>query len=146
MSRARFGILLALVVLIVAVGAFALVLTLMGDDEPDESSSATSPTASTLPTTTLGEQTLTTPTFVAVVASSGDEATAQALAAELTERGYDSGVLHSDDHTSLEPGFWVAYTGPFPDAAAAQASADQLKGDGYTSAYPRCVGTAEQCA
>ena len=146
MSRARFGILLALVVLIVGVGAFALVLTLIGDDDPDESTSTTSSTASTVPSAASGDEELATPTFVAVVASSGDEATAQALAAELTERGYDSGVLRSDDHASLEPGFWVAYTGPFPDAAAAQAGADQLKGDGYTSAYPRCVGTVEQCA
>ena len=121
-------------------------LTLIGDDEPDESSSTSSSTSSTVPTATTGEEGLTTPTFVAIVASSGDQATAQALAAELTDRGYDSAVLRSDDHTSLEPGFWVTYTGPFPDAAAAQASADELKGDGYTSAYPRCVGTAEQCA
>jgi len=146
MGRARFGILLALVVVTVAVGAFALVLTLIGDDEPDESTSATSSTSSTVPAGASGQEDLATPTFVAVVASSGDESTAAALAAELTERGYDSGVLRSDDHTSLEPGFWVAYTGPFPDTTAAQAGADQLKTDGYTSAYPRCVGTAEQCA
>ena len=146
MSRAQFGILLTLVVLIVAVGRLRarahahrrrrarreLVGHLVHRQHPADHH--------------LGREGLTTPTFVAVVASSGDEATAQALAAELTERGYDSGVLHSDDHASLEPGFWVAYTGPFPDAAAAQAGADQLKGDGYTSAYPRCVGTAEQCA
>ena len=59
--------------------------------------------------------------------------------------GTTSGVLHSDDFTSLEPGFWVAYVGPFPDPAAAQAAVDQLVADGYTSAYPRCIGTAEEC-
>ncbi len=82
---------------------------------------------------------------MAVVSSEGDEATAQALAAELTERGFDSGVLRSDDHTSLEPGFWVAYTGPFPDAAAAAQDRDELVAAGYPAAYVRCVGTAEEC-
>ena len=89
---------------------------------------------------------LVTPTFVAIVSSDGDEPTAQQRRDELTESGYDAGVLHSDDYTSLEPGFWVAYVGPFPDDAAAQAAADQLVADGYESAYPRCVGTAEECA
>ena len=88
---------------------------------------------------------LATPTFVAIVSSDADEATAQQRRDELTESGYDSDVLHSDDFTSLEPGFWVAYVGPFPDPAAAQAAVDQLVADGYTSAYPRCIGTAEEC-
>ena len=88
---------------------------------------------------------LATPTFVAIVSSDADEATAQQRRDELTENGYASNVLHSDDFTSLEPGFWVAYVGPFPDPAAAQAAVDQLAADGYTSAYPRCIGTAEEC-
>ncbi|MGK2950048.1 MAG: hypothetical protein ACSLFP_15860, partial [Acidimicrobiales bacterium] len=64
---------------------------------------------------------------------------------ELTESGYDAGVLRSEDHSSLEPGFWVAYVGPFPDVAAAEAAKDALVADGYTAAYTRCVGTDEEC-
>jgi hypothetical protein len=55
-------------------------------------------------------------------------------------------VLHSDDYSSLEPGFWVAYVGPFPDNAAAQQAVDELAGDGYDAAYVRCVGTDAECA
>ena len=89
---------------------------------------------------------LTPPTFVAIVSSEGDEATAQAIRDELTEGGFDAGVLHSDDYTSLEPGFWVAYVGPFADVAGAEAAKAELVADGYTAAYSRCVGTAEECA
>ena len=55
-------------------------------------------------------------------------------------------MLHSDDYTSLEPGFWVAYVGPFPDVAGAEAAKAELVAGGYTAAYSRCVGTAEECA
>ena len=78
--------------------------------------------------------------------SEADEATARATADELTEGGFDSGVLHSDDYSSLEPGFWVAYVGPFDDVGGAQAAVGELQGAGYTAAYPRCVGTDEECS
>jgi hypothetical protein len=55
-------------------------------------------------------------------------------------------VLHSDDHSSLEPGFWVAYVGPFEDVDGAEAAVGELKSAGYTAAYPRCVGTDEECS
>ncbi len=78
--------------------------------------------------------------------SEPDEATARSIGDQLTEGGFDSGVLHSDDYTSLEPGFWVAYVGPFDDVGGAQAAVGDLQGAGYTAAYPRCVGTDEECS
>jgi hypothetical protein len=147
MSRGRFGILLALLVVVISTVSFLGVRSLIEDDDPG---AATPPpattTTSTASTTTTVPGQLVPPTFVAVVASDGDEATAQGRRDELTEGGYDAGVLQSDDYSSLEPGFWVAYVGPFPDAAAAQAAVDQLATDGYDAAYVRCVGTAEECA
>lgn len=141
MSRARFGVLLALLVLVVAVGSFALVLTLLDDDQGPQ---ADLTTTTTLPTTTAPAG-LVTPAFVAIVSSDADEGTAQAMAAELTERGYDGNVLRSDEYESLTPGFWVAYVGPFADAQGAISAVDQLKVAGYGSAYQRCVGTDAEC-
>ena len=48
--------------------------------------------------------------------SQADEAGARATAAQLDEAGFTSGVLHSDDYSSLNPGFWVAYVGPYPES------------------------------
>jgi cell division septation protein DedD len=144
-SRGRFGLLLAVLVGVVASVTCIVVLALI-DDDPGGNQAATTTTSTSTTTSTTAPGGLATPAFVAIVSSEADEPTARAMVDELTERGYDSAVLHSDDHTSLEPGFWVAYVGPFADVAAAQTATDQLIGDGYTAAYPRCVGTAEQCA
>jgi hypothetical protein len=113
------------------------------DDEP-AASTTTSTTAPLTSTTSPGE--LTTPTFVAIVVSEPDEATARATADELTESGFDSGVLRSDDYSSLNPGFWVAYVGPYEDVAGADAAVADLASAGYTAAYPRCIGTDEECS
>ena len=143
MSRGRFGLLLGLLVVVVAGASFAGALTLLDDEEPTVTAPSTTTTTTSTTTTVPGE--LTTPTFVAIVSSDGDEATAQSRRDELTESGYDAGVLQSDDYASLEPGFWVAYVGPFADPAAAQQAVDQLVGDGYGAAYARCVGTDAEC-
>jgi hypothetical protein len=143
-SRGRFGLLLGLLFAVVAGGTFFLALQVFDDDE--DASTATT-TTTTVPITTItSTDELVTPTFVAIVVSETDEATARSMGDQLTEAGFDSGVLHSDDYSSLEPGFWVAYVGPFDDFGGAQAAVGELEGDGYAAAYPRCVGTAEQCS
>ena len=144
MTNRRFGVLLGVLFAALA-GVSFLVVTLVLDSSDDDppSTTTTSTTVGITTTTTSGE--LATPTFVAVVVSEPDEATARATADELTEGGFDSGVLHSDDYTSLEPGFWVAYVGPFDDVAGAQGAVGELQGAGYTASYPRCVGTDDEC-
>ena len=147
MSRARFGLLLALLILVVGAGSFVVVLSQLDDDDPGADGAAPSTTASSDTTTTVAvPEGLVTPTFVVIVTSEGDEATARAQGDELTERGYDASVLRSDEYGSLEPGFWVSYVGPFPDVASAEAADAQLAADEYPAAYVRCVGTAEECA
>ncbi len=146
MSRARFGLLLGLLVVVVGAGAFVGVLAQL-DEDPGSEGSAPATTTESETTTTTGEPAaLTTPTFVTVVSSEGDEANARAVADELATKGFASSVLRSDDHSSLEPGFWVAYVGPFPEAAPAQTAVADLAANGFPSSYVRCVGTAEQCA
>jgi len=144
MTPGRFGLLLALLFAVLAAASF-LVVTLViesGDDEP--AASTTSTTFSLTTTTTRSG--LTTPTFIAIVVSETNEATARGIGDELTEAGFDNGVLHSDDYGSLKPGFWVSYVGPFEDVSGAEAAVEDLKRAGYTAAYTRCVGTDEECS
>jgi len=148
MSRARFGLLLAALVVGLAAASFAGVYALVdgGSNTPagvDDSSPTTLAPTST--TTSTGPGGLATPTFVAIVASEADEGGAEAIRNELTESGYGAGVLHSDDFPSLQPGFWVAYVGPFTRVPEADAAQVELVADGYTTAYTSCVGTAEDC-
>ncbi len=144
MTGRRWRLTLALLFAVLAAVTFVVVTLLIeaGDDEP---AAATTSTSFSITTTTTRPG-LATPTFVAIVVSETDEATARAIGDQLTEGGFDSGVLHSDDHTSLEPGFWVAYVGPFEDVAGAEAAVSELEAEGYTAAYPRCVGTDEECS
>jgi len=143
-SRARFGVLLALLVAVVTTASFVVVLRVI-DDSPSSPDAASTTTSSSTTVPTTGAGGLPSPSFVAIVSSNAAQADAQADAAELTERGYDGAVLRSDEYGSLEPGFWVAYVGPFEDGPTAQAATDDLIADGYDAAYPRCVGTAEDC-
>lgn len=151
MSRGRFGLLLGLLVVVVTLASFSVVLSLISaNDEPTRSTTTTTAdTSSTAPdttsTTTTAPSGLVTPTFVVVVSSDAEEPTAEELRAELAEDGYDAGVLHSDDFASLDPGFWVAYVGPFGDLDDAKEARDDLKDDGYSDAYTACVGSAEDC-
>ena len=143
MTQGRFGLLLAVLFAALAAASFVIVTLVIesGDDEP--ASTTTSTTFSI--TTTTTRPGLDTPTFVAIVVSEADEATARGVGDELTEAGFDNGILRSDDYGSLEPGFWVAYVGPFDDVSDAEGAVAELEAAGYTAAYPRCVGTADEC-
>jgi cell division septation protein DedD len=147
MTRGRFGLLLALVALVVAAASFSVALALISDDgDATTQEAGSSTTSSTTSTTTTAPGTLATPAFVVVVSSESEEASAQQLRDELTEGGFDAGVLSSADYSSLEPGFWVAYVGPFPDVAGAEAAKAELVAAGYTASYTRCVGSNEECS
>lgn len=148
MSRGRFGLLVALLVLVLGVASFIGVYALLDGGSatapgaPDPSEAAPASTTTTAP---VAPGALVTPTFVAVVSSESDEGAAQAIRDELTDAGYDAGVLRSDDYASLEPGYWVPYVGPFPEVTGADAAKADLIADGYTAAYSRCVGASGEC-
>lgn len=144
MTNRRFWLLLGLLFLVVAGATFLAVTLILESDDDDPAAATTTTTVGITTTTTTGE--LTTPTFVAVVVSERDEASARATADELTEGGFDSGVIHSDDYGSLNPGFWVAYVGPFDDVAGANGAVTELESAGYTASYARCLGTDEECS
>jgi SPOR domain len=140
----RFWLLLGALFVVLAGATFLAVTLLVDSDDDPASATTTSTTVGITTTTTSGA--LSTPTFVAVVVSEPEEDTARTTADELTESGFDSAVLHSDDYSSLNPGFWVAYVGPFDDVGGAQAAVAELEGAGYTASYPRCIGTDEECS
>jgi SPOR domain len=142
--RGRFGLLLGLLFAVVGGASFLAVTLILESDDEEPANPSTTTTVPIATTASTGE--LTTPTFVAVVVSETDEATARAMADELTESGFDSGVLRSDDYSSLNPGFWVAYVGPFDDVGGANAAVAELAAAGYTAAYPRCIGTDDECS
>lgn len=160
MGRAWFGVLLGLAAVAVAVGAFLVGLQVLDDDGPDppptgapidrggsddgaDGGEATGDDGTAAPITEADE--LTSPAWVLVVSSEGEEARAREVADDVAAAGHPAGVLRSDDHPSLNPGFWVAFAGPYPDADAARAAQPGVQEDGFASAYLRCAGTTEDC-
>jgi hypothetical protein len=53
------------------------------------------------------------------------------------------GVLHSDNHASLNPGYWVAFSGQYTSTDEAGRAAERLRGQGFAGAYPRQVSDEE---
>jgi len=157
-SRVRSGIALALLAALVAGGAFVVALGVLDDGAPDappdrsagdeDDGTTTEPPSSTTagpPASVTPAGALETPAWILVVASESEAATAEAVATEVAEAGHPSGVLRSDDHPSMNPGFWVAYAGPYSGSDEARADAAELEADGWTGVYVRCAGTVEEC-
>ncbi len=146
MSRPWFVALVVLLAALVGVGSFFLVLALLDDDDgsqvttEDESTTTSASTSTTAPPAALE-----TPAWVTILSSERDQAAATQVADRVAATGRTTGVLPSDSYSSLAPGFWVPYVGPFPDRAAAEAEVGALAADGIAGAYARCVGTREQC-
>ena len=80
-----------------------------------------------------------------IVRSEASEDAAASVAADIADDGHETGVLRSDDYPSLNPGFWVAYAGPYEDQATAAAAVAPLATDGWPNAYVRCAGTTADC-
>ncbi len=78
--------------------------------------------------------------WTAIVSSVTNEASARAVATRLQSSGQPGGVLFSTNHSSLRPGYWVAFSGVFTSRSAALAHARSLVGT-YPGAYPRRVGS-----
>jgi hypothetical protein len=154
-SGVRFGLLAGALGLAVAAASFAGGLAVLDDGEPDppprggapsDTTAAPIDTTSTTTSTTVAEDLLVSPSWVAVVASAATEIEAQRAATVVAAKRYPSGVLLSDDYPSLKAGLWVAYAGPYPDRATAEAAVSALADDGIGGAYARCAGTVADCS
>jgi len=77
--------------------------------------------------------------YTVILASEATRGAAEATAQRATNAGEPAGVLHSDDYSSLRPGYWVAYVGQSSTAGEAGREATRLRSAGYSSAYPKLV-------
>ncbi len=77
--------------------------------------------------------------YTAILASLGSESEALSFQSEARAAGLDAGVLHSSDYGSLNPGYWVVFSGTYDSSDGAASRASRAKSLGYSSAYPRFV-------
>jgi SPOR domain len=73
--------------------------------------------------------------YTVIVKSSRSRSAAERAAEDLASQGKDAGVLRSDDFSSLNPGYWVAFVGQYDSASQARSEAESIGG----GAYPRRV-------
>jgi predicted nucleic acid-binding Zn ribbon protein len=55
-----------------------------------------------------------------VLKSASSKSAAETAARNLQSAGVTVGILHSDDHSSLKPGFWVVFSGQYDSQKAAE--------------------------
>ena len=98
---------------------------LAGDPvEPlEEDETIEEPAAETIVTTTTSAIQALEGTYVSVLVSAGSESDAQRARDNLeSQYGREFGVLFSSDYSSLRPGYWVVYAGPFATPEESQAT------------------------
>ncbi|HEX8066043.1 MAG TPA: SPOR domain-containing protein [Thermoleophilaceae bacterium] len=102
-----------------------------------EAPSTPSPTPSTGATPASWPAGKTAHTVVLVSAKS--RSSADSKARQAVGRGVPAGVLHSDDYSSLRPGYWVVFAGQFDSSEEARKAADRYAEQGFSGGYPRLV-------
>lgn len=126
----------------------------------DTTTTATTPTTTTAATTATTDTTTTAATtsttasgtddwtatqpaytvvFVSMPKSSYQHSDADAKAQTLRDDNLPAGVLDSDNYSSLNPGFWVVYSGEFSSESAAQAHVSELSAAQHYGGYVRRV-------
>lgn len=80
--------------------------------------------------------------WTVILTSAQDESSAEAVASRARSAGLgDVGTLYSSDHSSLRPGYWVAYSGVLSRADAV-ARQGQARAAGFSDAYARFVSAS----
>lgn len=77
--------------------------------------------------------------YTVVLASLASENQASDFAAEARSNGLDTGILFSSDYSSLNPGYWVVFSGTYQTSDGASERANYAQSLGYTDTYPRFV-------
>jgi SPOR domain len=102
-----------------------------GGPEPTAQAGTASETSTRPPARTLPDD-----FYTVVLHSERDRAVARDRAARLTDQGVpDVAVLHSDDFPTLTPGYYVVYSGRFPNEERARTHLGEL-----TSQWPALAG------
>ncbi len=78
--------------------------------------------------------------YTVILSSTTRRADADRFAARVTAAGKEAGVLVSDNHSSLRPGYYAVFSGRYETQAAAQSAASSLKSQ-YPGAYSRRVAS-----
>jgi septal ring-binding cell division protein DamX len=76
--------------------------------------------------------------WTVILESATSKSAADAKANELSSDGTSVGVLHSDDFSSLNQGYWVVFSGTYDSKSAAESALDGLKAK-VPEAYARHV-------
>jgi septal ring-binding cell division protein DamX len=77
--------------------------------------------------------------YTVVLISARKRSQANAKAKEAQSRGIDAGVLHSNDYSSLKPGYWVVFAGQYATSSEASSHVDELASKGFAGGYPRQI-------
>jgi hypothetical protein len=77
--------------------------------------------------------------YTVILASLESEAAALEGRREAIADGLDAGILYSSEFSSLQPGYWVVFSGVFASGQEAQARVSAAHDVGYSDAYPRFV-------
>jgi serine/threonine protein kinase len=102
--------------------------------------SATSPSTASTPTAPRGgDWPRSTDGYTVVLASTTSRSEAERRVADARAAGLSPGILNSSDHSSLHPGYWVAFDGVFGSLADARREQAIARRAGFTDAYTRHV-------
>jgi cell division septation protein DedD len=77
--------------------------------------------------------------YTLVLISAKSRKQAYAKAREAKSRGIDAGVLHSNDYSSLNPGYWVVFVGQYKTVGAARSHIGDYASKGFAGGYPRQI-------
>jgi cell division septation protein DedD len=100
-----------------------------------------SPSATASPTTTATGSFADWPGgsgWTVIIESATTRAKAETVATAAQGKGHTVGILHSDDYSSLNPGYYVVFTQKYGSQSEAQSGRDGIKAD-YPDAYVRQV-------
>lgn len=80
--------------------------------------------------------------WTAILLSTDSRVRARRAARQAIARGIPAGVLRSNDHPGLNPGFWVVFAGQLESRRAAEAQAGLYAERGFRHSYTRFVNAA----
>jgi hypothetical protein len=110
---------------------------------PPASTPPTTPTTPATPTPAPSSGIATWPAgktaYTVVLISATSHKQANTKAREAKSRGIDAGVLHSNDYSSLNPGYWVVFAGQYATADQARSHIGDYASKGFSGGYPRQI-------
>ena len=77
--------------------------------------------------------------YTAIIESTDSVAKANEIKTQALDAGLDAGLLYSSDYGSLNPGYWVVFSGDFQTATEANSRVSDAKDLGFDGAYPRFI-------